>query len=593
MRNACRRHLDDLKKGRLRGLHWDLPAAQRAIGFFKDVLCLNGGQFEGVPFELDPSQAFRVGSIFGWKRADGTRRFRRFYDEEGKGNGKSPMLAGVGLYCMVADGEARAEVYAAGSKKDQAMVLFRDAVAMVDQSPPLAMRLRKSGGTPVWNIADFKTGSFFRPISSDDGQSGPRPSCALCDEVHEHRDGTVIEMLERGFKWRRQPLLVMATNSGTDRNSVCWQEHLHAVRCAAGTITPDADFTYVGEVIDDAAFAYVCALDKGDDPLEDRSCWVKANPLLGVTVKTDYLAEVVKQAKQIPGKLNGILRLHFCVWTDAEQAWMSRATVEKVLGAFDPVAEHAGKEIHIGIDLSGSQDLTAEANVVQTGMRTVERKDEKTGETVVLELPTYDAWVTAWTPADTMSARALRDQTPYDVWVEKGELIAIPGSIIRMDFVAAHILGLSAEFRIAAIAYDRYAYRRLEEEFANAGFTAPQLEHPQGGTRRAKPPPEQVEEARREGREPPQGLWMPGSLMMLETLILEERIRILASPVIVSAIMGAATEHDAFDNRWFSKRKATVRIDPLVALAMAVGAATSAPPPPQEIYSGRGLLVIG
>jgi phage terminase large subunit-like protein len=163
------------------------------------------------------------------------RRFRRFYDEEGKGNGKSPMLAGIGLYCMLADGEARAEVYAAGSKKDQAMVLFRDAVAMRDQSPALSARLTKSGGNPVWNLADLTTGSFFRPISSDDGQSGPRPSCALCDEVHEHRNGTVIELLERGFKFRRQPLLAMATNSGSDRNSVCWQEHQHAVRCAAGT----------------------------------------------------------------------------------------------------------------------------------------------------------------------------------------------------------------------------------------------------------------------------------------------------------------------------------------------------------------------
>jgi len=244
VRNACRRHLLDLKEGPKRGLTWDVAAALRAISFFPDVLRLNGGQFEGRPFELHPSQAFRIGSLFGWKRADGTRRFRRFYDEDGKGNGKSPMLAGIGLYCLLADGEARAEVYAAGSKKDQAMVLFRDAVAMVDQSPALAARLTKSGGNPVWNLADLRTGSFFRPISSDEGQSGPRPSAALCDEVHEHRDARTIEPLERGFKFRRQPLLCMATNSGSDRNSVCWQEHEHAVRVAAGTRTPDEAFTF-------------------------------------------------------------------------------------------------------------------------------------------------------------------------------------------------------------------------------------------------------------------------------------------------------------------------------------------------------------
>lgn len=568
IRNAARRHLLDLTEGPKRGLTWDVAAAKRAIEFFSVVLRLNGGQFEGKPFALHPSQAFRVGSVFGWKRADGTRRFRRFYDEEGKGNGKSPMLAGIGLYCLEADAEPRAEVYAAGSKRDQAMVLFRDAVAMVEQSPALNARLTKSGANPVWNLANIKTGSFFRPISSDDGQSGPRPSAALCDEVHEHRDSRTIELLERGFKFRRQPLLCMATNSGSDRNSVCWQEHEHAVRVAAGTRTPDADFTFVGEVVDDETFAFVCALDLDDDPLEDPSCWVKANPLMGVTVTEDYLAGVVRQAKAIPGRLNNILRLHFCQWTDAEEAWMSRPALEAVLADFDP-AEHEGADVWLGADLSGTQDLTAVAAVVQTGTVDLKRDDG-----TIAALPTYDAWVEAWTPRDTMAERALRDQAPYDVWAEQGWLHAEGGKTIRMDFVAARIAEIAAAYRVRLLAYDRYAYRRLEDELDAIGVTVPQAEHPQGGRRRAKPPEEVVEEAKANGEEPPQGLWMPGSLLDLENLILERRIRIRRSPVVISAIMSAAIERDPFDNRWFSKRRAVNRIDPLVALAMAVGAAT-------------------
>ena len=78
--------------------------------------------------------------------------------------------------------------------------------------------------------------------------------------------------------------------------------------------------------VDDTTFSYVCGLDEGDNPLTDPSCWIKANPLLGVTITEQYLSEVVAQAKAIPGQLNGILRLHFCVWTDAETAWMARAT---------------------------------------------------------------------------------------------------------------------------------------------------------------------------------------------------------------------------------------------------------------------------
>lgn len=604
VRNACRRHLDDRKKAPSRGFVWNAitkaerarakkedrepqGSMERAVGFFPDVLRLNGGQFEGLRFDLHQSQVFIVGSIFGWTRkSDETRRFRRAYIEAAKGIGKSPMLAGIGMYCMLADDEPRAEVYAAGSKKDQAMVLFRDAVAMVDQSPALAARLRKSGGNPVWNLADFKTGSFFRPISSDDGQSGPRPSCALCDEVHEHSNGTTIELLERGFKSRRQPLLVMATNSGSDRNSVCWQEHQHGVRVAAGTMTPDDEATYVGDVIDDEAFSFVCALDKGDDPLEDPSCWVKANPLLGVTVKEDYLAGVVRQAKAIPGKLNGILRLHFCVWTDAEEAWMSRAALEGVLADFDP-GEHVGKDIYGSGDLSGSQDLTALGFCLQSGTVTVERD----GQPVVL--PTFDAWVEAWTPKDTMAERSLRDQAPYEVWEKGGWLNAIPGRNIRLDFIAARVAEVNAEYVLKLFVYDRYAYRKLEEEFDAQGLTIPQAEHPQGGVRRAKPTPEVIEAARISGEEPPQGLWMPGSVLALETLILEKRIRLRRSPVLISAMMSAAVEHDPFDNRWFSKRRAVNRIDALVALTMAVGAATSSPPPEDSLYERRGLLILG
>ena len=576
VRNACRRHLDDLENGAARGLTWDTAAVSRAVGFFRDVLRLNGGQFEGLPFELAPSQAFKVGSIVGWKRRDGTRRFRRAYIEEGKGNGKSPLAGGIGLLGMVADDEPGAEIYAAAAKKDQAGILFRDAVKMVRQSPALSRndRLSFSGGPGrEYNIAYLAKGSFFRPVSREAGSSGsgPRPHFALCDEVHEHPDRSIMEMLERGFKFRRQPLLLMITNSGSDRNSVCWEEHQHAVRCAAGTMTPDDDGAYVGEVIDDTTFSYVCALDKGDDPLTDPSCWVKANPLLGVILTEEYLAGVVAQARAMPGKLNGILRLHFCVWTDAEEAWISRETLEAVLADFDP-AEHEGAEVYTGTDLSGTRDLTAVAHVVQTGTVTVDRADGSRAD-----LPTYDAWIEAWTPGDTVAQRAIEDSAPYDVWVEQGFLNAPPGPAIRLDYVAAHFAQIDAAYRIQAAAYDRYAYRKFADELDAFGLTFPQLEHPQGGKRKARPTEEQLAAAKADGREPPEGLWMPGSLAELETLILEKRIRLRRNPVLVSACMSAATEADPFDNRWFSKRKATQRIDPLVALAMAVGAATSSP----------------
>lgn len=563
VRNACRRHLQDLKEAHKRGLHYDPAAAQFAFEFFENVLRLSEGQFEGTPFKLHPSQAFIIGSLFGWKRADGTRRFRRAFIEQGKGNGKSPMAGGIGLYGLTADGEAGAQVYAAAAKKEQAGILFADAVKMVKASQALKKRLEFSGGEGrEYNIAHHPSSSFFRPVSRDTGKtgSGPRPHFVLADEVHELPDRKSIEMLERGFKFRRQPLLFMITNSGSDRNSVAWEEHEHAIKVAAGHTEAVNDPTYVGEPLDDTTFSFVCSLDAGDDPLRDPSCWPKANPLLGVTISERYLADVVKQAQMIPGQLNGILRLHFCVWTDAETAWMTRATLEPRLADFDP-AEHHGKRAFVGLDLSQNRDITAMAAVVQTG-ETADRK------------PTFDAWIEAWTPGDTLVARQLRDKLPYEVWRDGGFIHAPKGESISYRHVAQTLAEYVRDFQVALVAYDRYAFARFEEDVKEIGFTAEFAEHPQGGIKKGRPT-EAMEKAAAARKQKAEGLWMPGSLRLLEDALLEGRIRLRRNPVLVSAMMSAVTEEDKWGNHWLAKTRSINKIDAAVALAMAYGAACS------------------
>lgn len=572
VRNACRRHLLDLETGHERGLWFDPDAADRAFGFFEDVLKLSEGQFEGLQFQLHESQAFIVGSLFGWKQKDGRRRFRRAYIEQGKGNGKSPLAAGIGLYGMTADQEAGAQIYAAAAKRDQAGILFADAVKMVKQSPALAKRLEFSGGPGrEFNIAHHASGSFFRPVSRDTGKtgSGPRPYFVLADEVHELPDRKIIEMLERGFKFRRQPLLFMITNSGSDRNSIAWEEHEHAVKVAAGHTEAVNDPTFVGEPLDDTTFSYVCSLDDGDDPLNDPSCWRKANPLLGITITEQYLTETVAQAKAIPGQLNGILRLNFCVWTDAETAWMTRATLEPRLHEFS-IEEHHGEKVSIGLDLSQNRDITAMGAVVQTG--TVEIEVIRDGKSAKVTKPTFDAWVEAWTPGDTLAARELRDKIPYRVWRDQGHLHAPPGQNISYRHVAQTLSEYKQNFNLQLVAYDRYAFKRFEEDCVELGLTLDFIEHPQGGTKKGKPNEAMIEAAKKEGKVA-EGLWFPGSLRMLEDALLEGRIRLKKNPVLVSAMMSAVTEEDKWDNRWLAKTKSINKIDAAVALVIAFGAA--------------------
>lgn len=522
IRNACKRHLDDLENGEARGIVYSHQSAMRAIFFFENVLRLNGGEHEGKPFILLDWQAFIVSSIFGWKQLDGTRRYRNVYVESGKGSGKSPLAAGVGLYCLIADNEPRAEVYAAATKMDQARILFNDALAMIDQSPELGQILMKNGKNPVNRVSMPSTGSVFRPISSDNGQSGYRPHCALIDEVHEHKNPDVINLMRAGTKGRKNPLFFMITNSGHDRTSICYDYHEYGKKVAAQAVE------------DDSFFSFICSLDEGDDPFKDKSCWGKANPSLGQTFGERYLEEQVREARGMPSKESTVRRLNFCQWVEASNPWMSMDSWMKVEDRDTSIESLAGKRCYGGLDLSGKRDLTALALYFP---------DEKV------------LYVELWTPRDTMLERVRTDRVPYDAWVRGGFLHAPPGNSIDYSFVAERISRLSLEFDIQAVAFDKYHIDYLEREFAGS-VAVPFVPHPQGFFKASE-----------------SGLWMPHSVELLEAAIADEDIKILYNPVLRWNAASAVLISDAKENRMFDKKRATGRIDGIVASAMALGAA--------------------
>lgn len=527
VRAACARHLRDLESAHQRGWVWDVDRALYRIAFYEQFLKLNGGNFEGLPFLLADWQKFIVGSIHGWVAADtGLRRFRTAYVEIGKGNGKSPLAAAEGIGALMIDGEERAEVYAAATKKDQAMILFRDAVAMVDQSPLIARRIVKSGrGQSTWNLAYPATNSFFRPISSDDGQSGPRPHFALVDELHEHKTGDVVDMLRRGFKGRQQPFVLEITNSGSNRNSICWEHHEASI-AAINARPGDAGF-------DDRWFGYVCALDPADDWMQDETCWVKANPNIGISMPYQTLRDAVLEARNIPSKRNLVARLHFCEWTDAAEAWIGpeiwlKAETPKRLDVF------RGRSVYLGGDLSKRQDLTALAAFMP---------DDCGGG---------DAFVHFWTPADTLAERAKTDKVPYDVWVREGHLRAVPGMSLDYLPICRDIRTLIEDLDLEVIeaAFDRWRLDEFRKDMDTAGLALNIVEFGQGFKS------------------------MTPAIDRIENLILNGRIRIHYNPVLRWNAASAVCVEDDAGGRKFSKRKATGRIDGLVALTMAVGCAT-------------------
>ena len=133
---AVDRHVRDLKEGKSRGLIFDEAAGERAVQFFS-LLKHYKGLYQGQPFQLLPWQAFCISTLFGWKKTNGTRRFRYAYLKVARKNGKTTLAAGLCLYGLIADGESGAEVYTAATTRDQASISFKDAMQMVEADPNL------------------------------------------------------------------------------------------------------------------------------------------------------------------------------------------------------------------------------------------------------------------------------------------------------------------------------------------------------------------------------------------------------------------------------------------------------------------------
>lgn len=527
VRAACARHLADLETGPARGLRFSLPHAADAMAFFEEVLCLNGGEYEGKPFVLQGWQAFIVGCIYGWLRGD-VRRFRVAYVETAKGSGKSPLAAGVGMKGLTADGESRAEVYAAATKKDQAMVLFRDAVAMFQQSPELRCRLTASGvGENVWNLGYRSTGSWFRPISADDGQSGPRPHVALIDEVHEHKTAQVVEMMRAGTKSRRQALIFMITNSGAGKTSPCGIYHDYACDVAAGRRE------------DDAFFSFVCGLDEGDDPLVDESCWPKANPSLQFAglPGLQYLREQVTEAIGMPAKEAIVRRLNFCQWTAAVNPWLSGAVWEPCRDDFT-AEELRGRRAFAGLDLSSTTDLTAFVLLVEPA---------EPGQAWSV-LP----W--CWLPEEGLQDRCNRDRVDYHTWTKQGYLETTPGRAISKRHVLQRVAQICAQYEVQSIAADRWRMADFRQIAADEGIELPEMLDFGQGFKDMSP-----------------------ALDAFETAILNRTLRHNGHPLLTWCAANAVTDSDPAGNRKLNKIKATGRIDLIVAAVMAYASAAATP----------------
>ncbi|KGJ09744.1 hypothetical protein IC63_00965 [Paracoccus sphaerophysae] len=544
-----------MKTGPSRGLVWDRAAALHAIEFFSH-LRHSTGEWAGQPFDLQPWQQFVVGSVFGWQRADGLRRFRTAYVEVARKNGKSALLAGIALYALVADGEAGAHVYAAATTRDQARIVFGEAERMVAASPALSTRVTRT----VNNLAVLPTASWFRPLSADASKmDGLNVHFAAVDEVHEHPGPEIIQKLNTATGARRQPLIVEITTAGHDRHSVCRQHHEFSVKALEGTLPQETA---------DPWFAFIATIDAGDD-WTDPKVWIKANPSLGVTVKPDDLKRQIDEAREMPAQQNAIRRLRLNEWTEQVTRWLdmevwAEGGLSATAGGADIARELsrlerllAGRECYGGLDLARVNDLSA---------------------FLLLFPPTRDAalgslaekWIVLsrfWVPEEDIRRRARRDRVPYDVWRDQGFLVATPGNATDFAFIEAEILELAGRFDLRELSYDRTFAGEIVQHLEDEGINLVQFG--QGFLSMAAPTAE------------------------LERLAVSRLLWHGGHPVLRWNASNVAVRHDPAGNIKPDKERSSERIDGIVALCNALGRAMLRDESAgRSVYQARGPMLL-
>jgi len=536
---AVKRHLNDLENGHQRGLYFDEVAAKRVIKFFS-FLRHSKGEWAGRRIELEPWQQFILWVVFGWKKADGSRRFKTVYQEVARKNGKSTLAAGIGLYLLDADREPGAEIYTVATKLKQAQIIHSEAKRMVRSSPHLKKRIDEFKD----NLSVLKTNSKFEPLGRDsDTVDGLNPHGATIDELHAHKSGEMWDVLESALGARRQPLIYAITTAGFNQHGICYEQRDYVTKILEGVIE------------DDSYFGIIFTLDEDDDYFDETN-WVKANPNLGVSVKLDDMRDMARKAKEMPGRLNNFLVKKLNIWTNAESRWVNWEKWKRCSGLVDE-AKLIGRSCWAGLDLSSSIDITALV-LVFPAIDGTERYD------VLCRF-----WIPEGSDENTIIKRSRKDKVSYDKWAKQGFISITPGDVIDYNHILKELKSLATKFNIEEIAYDRWGASKLQTDLQDANLTV--VEFGQGYAS------------------------MSPAMRELERIYTAKLLNHGNNPVLNWMASNLVAKNDEAGNIKPVKpdrHKSKVRIDGMVSLLMGLDRAVKNKPK-TSVYKTRGIRVLG
>ena len=416
---------------------FDAAKADRVCAWFPRYCSHGKGAFAGQKFELLPYQTQLIlRPLFGWVRTDDElRRFRKAFIEIPKKQGKTQLVAGLGLYMLLADNEPGAEVYVAAADREQARILFNAAKAMVEANPALSSRLI------VYRNAIVRkddASAFFQVLSAEAAtKHGPNIHCLIIDELHAQPDRELFETLTRGVIARRQPLILLITTAGDDEESICFEEYDYARGVLSGTITDEQHLPVIFEA-------------KPEDDFQDPAVWRRVNPGLGVTVTEEAIRGFATEAANEPRKRNDFLRYHLNRWVNQSTAWIPVDWWDACNQPMPSDQDLRQYPCVLGVDMSQKIDLTAASLVFMMPL------PDKAAKAEAIEVSTEDEQGAIvkrrhslnyqiailpkfWLPEATLLERVQQDKVRYDIYEDAGELETTEGVTIDPDAIVTYV----------------------------------------------------------------------------------------------------------------------------------------------------------
>lgn len=407
--------------------HWfDHDAARMACDFFPKFLTHVKGSLAETPFYLEPWEQAIIANLFGWKQADGWRRFKECLLLVARKNGKSMLGAGIALYMLLMDDEPGAECYCAASESDQAGLIFNMAKGMIENNEHLAELVTVYHRSIVLK-SDAQ--SVFKPLTAEaSSKHGGNSHYASIDELHVcTREMVTVHDTSQGS--RDQPLIMYFTTSDFDRESICNDICDRAAKIRDGIIIDAAFLPVIYEISTED-------LKRNPEIWKTKEGWRLANPNLGISKKLDYQARQCKKAIDDPGFLNDFLRLHCNIRTQARSLWLNMEHWKACgCGDDDPMIWNGrmmerlkGLKCEAALDLGSVSDLTALVLLFK-----VDGKD--------ILLPHF------WVPREGAVEKERKHRVPYLTWIRDGFIVQTNGATTDYNKVFDDVLDLASRYQ--------------------------------------------------------------------------------------------------------------------------------------------------